>query len=135
MRAPRVDQLPLVVGLAPLVVRVAFLPPSGLAVTLGCLRVAKHLGGLGRLALGAGSPLVCGGGTVVRPALALNVLVIAGHPRSVSGGEPLVICWTELRWPERVSATPAATSTMPRARNARSQPSGPPTSSSRVFPA
>jgi hypothetical protein len=30
-------------------------------VTLGCLRVAKHLGGLGRLALGAGSPLVCGG--------------------------------------------------------------------------
>ena len=129
MRAPRVDQPPLVVGLAPLVVRVAFLPPGGLAVTLGCLRVAKHLGGLGRLALVPGSPLVCGGGTVVRPALALNVLVVAGHQRSVSGGEPLASCWTELRWAERVSATPAATRRMPRARKARSQPSGPPRSS------
>ena len=129
MRAPRVDQLPLVVGLAPLVVRVAFLQPSGLAVTLGCLRVAKHLGGLGGLALGAGSPLVCGGGAVVRPALAPDVLVVAGHQRSVPGGEPLVICWTELRWPELVSATPAATSRMPKARKARSQPSGPPRSS------
>jgi hypothetical protein len=79
MRARRVDHLPLVVGLVPLLVRVLFLLPSGLAVTLGCLRVAKHLGGFGRLALGAGGPLVCGGGTVVRPALALNVLVIVGH--------------------------------------------------------
>ena len=111
------DQLPLVVGLAPLVVRVAFLPPSGLAVTLGCLRVAKHLGGLGRLALGAGSPLVCGGCAVVRLGLAPDVLVVAGHQRSVPGGEPLVICWTELplcTWKATPEPTPY-TAVAPRA--------------------
>ena len=128
------DSLPLVVGLVPLVVGAAFLPPSGLAVILGCLRVAKHLGGVGRFALGAGGPLVRSGGALMRPAPTLDALVmlvlgLAGHRGSVPGGERLVIYWTELRWPELVSATPAATSRMPRARKARSQPSGPPRSS------
>ena len=82
--------LPLLVGLVALVVGVAFLLPSGLAVTLGCLGVAKHLGGVGRLALGAGGPLVGGGGAPVHPAPAPDVLVmlvVAGHWMSLLGDE------------------------------------------------
>jgi len=60
----------------PLVVSVAFLPPSGLAVMLGCLRVVKHLGGVGRFALAAGGPLVRSGGTLMRPAPTLDLLVM-----------------------------------------------------------
>jgi hypothetical protein len=88
------DSLPLVVGLVPLVVGVAFLPPSGLAVMLGCLRVVKHLGGVGRFALGAGGPLVRSGGALMRPAptldlLVMLVLVVAGHRMSLPAGRPL----------------------------------------------
>jgi hypothetical protein len=79
-----------VVGLVPFLVGVAFLPPSGLAVMLGCLGVAKHLGGVGRLALGAGGPLVRSGGVLVRPAstldlLVMPVIVVAHHRNELTG--------------------------------------------------
>ena len=89
----RADSLPLVVGLVPLVVGVAFLPPSGLAVMFGCLRVVKHLGGVGRFALGPGGPLVRTGRALMRPApplgLVMLVLVVAGHRMSLPAGRPL----------------------------------------------
>jgi hypothetical protein len=90
--AGRADSLPLVVGLVPLVVGVAFLPPSGLAVMLGCLRVVKHLGGVGRFAFSAGGPLVRSGGALMRPAptldlLVMLVLVVAGHRMSLPAGD------------------------------------------------
>jgi hypothetical protein len=96
VRGGRVDSLLLVVGLVPLVVGVAFLPPSGLAVMLGCLCVVKHLGGVGRLALAAGGPLVPSGGALMRPAPALDllvmlVLVVAGHWMSLPAGRPLTM--------------------------------------------
>jgi hypothetical protein len=89
--AGRADSLPLVVGLVPLVVSVAFVPPSGLAMMLGCLRVVKHLGGVGRFALGAGGPLVPSGGALMRPAPTLDLvvmlaLVVAGHRIKLTGG-------------------------------------------------
>jgi hypothetical protein len=92
--AGRADSLPLVVGLVPLVVGVGFLPPSGLAVMLRCLSVVKHLGGVGRFALGAGGPLVRSGGALMRPASTLDllvmlVLVVAGHRTSLPAGRPL----------------------------------------------
>jgi hypothetical protein len=82
----------------PLVVGVAFVPPSGLAVMLGCLRVVKHLGGVGRFALGAGGPLVRCGGALMRPAptldlLVMLVLVVAGHRMSLPAGRPLAMIW------------------------------------------
>jgi hypothetical protein len=94
--AGRVDSLPLVVGLVPLVVGVAVLPPSGIAVMLGFLRVVKHLGGVGRFALGAGGPLVRSGGALMRPAptldlLVMLVLVVAGHRMSLPAGRPLTM--------------------------------------------
>jgi hypothetical protein len=90
--AGRADFLPLVVGLVPLVVGVAFVPPSGLAVMLGCLRVVKHLGRVGRFALDAGGPLVRSGGALMRPAptldlLVMLVLVVAGHRMSLPAGD------------------------------------------------
>jgi hypothetical protein len=83
--------LPLFVGLVPLFVGIAFLPPSGLAVMLGCLRVVKHLRGVGRFALGAGGPLVRSGRTLMRPAptldpLVMLVLVVASHRMSLPAG-------------------------------------------------
>ena len=94
--AGRGDWLPLVVGLVPLVVGVAFLPPSGLAVMLGCLRVVKHVGDVGRFALGAGGPLVPSGGALMRPAptldlLVMLVLVVASHRMSLPAGRPLTM--------------------------------------------
>ena len=77
------------------VVGAAFLPPSGLAVMLGPLRVAKHLGGIGRFALGAGGPLVRSGGVLMRPAPTLDALVmlvlVAGHRMSLPAGRPLTM--------------------------------------------
>jgi hypothetical protein len=80
----------------PLVVGVAFLPPSGLAVMLGCLRVVKYLGDVGRFALGAGAPLVRSGGALMRPAPTLDLLVtlalaVAGHRMSLPAGQPLTM--------------------------------------------
>jgi hypothetical protein len=94
-QAPGADRLlPLVVGLVSFLVGVAFLPPSGLAVMLGCLCVAKHLAGVGGLALGAGGPLVRSGGMLVCPAPTLDlfvmlVVVVADHRMSLRRGEPL----------------------------------------------
>jgi hypothetical protein len=90
----RADSLPLVVGLVPLVVGVAFLPPSGLAVMLRCLSVVKHLGDVGRFALGAGGPLVRSSGALMRPTPTLDLLVmlalaVAGHRMSLPAGRPL----------------------------------------------
>jgi hypothetical protein len=88
--------LPLFVGLVPLFVGIAFLPPSGFAVMLGCLRVVKHLRGVGRFALGAGGPLVRSGGALMRPAPTLDLLVmlvfvVAGHRMSLPAGQPLAM--------------------------------------------
>lgn len=96
------DSLPLVVGLVPLVVSVAFLPPSGLAVMLGCLRVVKHLGGVGRFSLAAGGPLVRSGGALMRPAptldlLVMLVLVVADHRMSLPAGRPLTMFFETTR--------------------------------------
>ncbi len=100
--AGRADSLPLFVGLVPLVVGVAFVPPSGLAVMLGCLCVVKYLGGVGRLALGAGGPLVRSGGALMRPApmldlLVVLVLVVAGHRMSLPAGRPLTMIFETTR--------------------------------------
>jgi uncharacterized membrane protein YoaK (UPF0700 family) len=94
--------LPLGVGLVPLIVGVAFLPPSGLAVMLGCLRVVKHLRGVGRFALGAGGPLVRSGGALMRPPptldlLVMLVLVVAGHRMSLPAARPLTMFFETAR--------------------------------------
>jgi hypothetical protein len=77
-------------------------PPSGLTVMLGCLRVVKYLGGVGRLALGAGGPLVRSGGALMRPApmldlLVMLVLVVAGHRMSLPAGRPLTMIFETTR--------------------------------------
>jgi hypothetical protein len=72
-----------------LVVSGALMPPSSLAVTLGCLRVAKHLGGASSLALGPCGPLVPGSGALMltpTPGALVVVLVIVDHRKSLSGG-------------------------------------------------
>ncbi len=85
-----------------LVVGVAFVPPSGLAVMLGCLRVVKYLGGVGRLALGVGGPLVRSGGVLMCPAptpdlLVMLVLVVAGHRMSLPARRPLTMFFENTR--------------------------------------
>jgi hypothetical protein len=79
-----VEQL---VGRVPLVVSGGFMPPSILAVILGCLGLAEQLGRVGRLAIGPGGLLVCSGGALVL-APALGALVVAplvvGHSREPS---------------------------------------------------
>jgi hypothetical protein len=55
----------------PFVVSGGFMPPSILAVILGCLGLAEQLGRVGRLAIGPGGLLVPGGGALMlAPALA-----------------------------------------------------------------
>jgi hypothetical protein len=71
----------------PLVVSVGFMPPSILAVILGCLGLAEPLGRVGRLAIGSGGPLVpSGGALMLAPALGALVvaLVVIGHSREPS---------------------------------------------------
>jgi hypothetical protein len=77
---PQVRSLALVVGFVALVVGVTFEPASGLAMTLGSVGVAEHLGRVGRLALRASGALVPRGGPVVRPApRGVLVLLVVFH--------------------------------------------------------
>jgi hypothetical protein len=71
----------------PLLVSGSFMPPSILAVILGCPGFAEQLGRVGRLAIGPGSPLVpCGRALVLASALGALVvaLLVVGHPSETS---------------------------------------------------
>jgi hypothetical protein len=83
-RRVAIEQL---VGPTPLVVSVGFMPPSILAVILGCLGLAEYLGRVRRLSIGPSGPLVpSGGALMLAPALgALEVaVVVVGHSREPS---------------------------------------------------
>lgn len=69
-----------------LVVSGGFMPPSILAVILGCPGLAEPLGRVGRLPIGPGGALVPSGGTLtLAPLPALVVaLVVLGHLREPS---------------------------------------------------
>jgi hypothetical protein len=72
--------VPLVVGL---VLEVA----GGLAMTLGFVGVAEHVGGVGRLALAARGSLVSRGGAIVRSALPCALIPVVGtHMEQSSTG-------------------------------------------------
>jgi hypothetical protein len=80
--------LPLVVRLVPLVVGLVLEVARGLAMTLGCLGVAEHVGDLGRLALAARGALVSRGGPIVRSALPGALIPVVGShmEQSSTGG-------------------------------------------------
>jgi hypothetical protein len=87
MRPGRREWYEQLVGPMPLVVSVGFMPPSILAVILGCLGLAEYLGRVRRLSIGPSGPLVpSGGALMLAPALgALEVaLVVVGHSREPS---------------------------------------------------
>jgi hypothetical protein len=65
----------------PLVVGGGFMPPSILAVILGCLGLAEQLGRVGRLAIGPRGPLVPSGGALMLAPLGALVVapVVVGH--------------------------------------------------------
>jgi hypothetical protein len=66
----------------PLVVGSGFMPPSILAVILGCPGLAEHLGRVGRLAIGPRGSLVPGGSALMlAPLGALVACVLVGHFR------------------------------------------------------
>jgi hypothetical protein len=70
--------LSLVVRLVPLVVGLVLELARCLAMTLGLVGVAEHVGHLGRLALAARRSLVSRGGAVMRSALAGALVLLLG---------------------------------------------------------
>ena len=83
-----VEQL---VGRMPLVVSVGFMPPSIVAVILGCLGFAEQVGRVGCLAIGPSGTLVpSGGALMLAPAFgALEAVGHSGEP-TARGGPGLV---------------------------------------------
>lgn len=62
----------------PLVVGPVLELAGGLAMTLGCISVAEHVGGLGRLALAARGSLVSRGGPIMRSPLPDALVPVLG---------------------------------------------------------
>jgi hypothetical protein len=69
----------------PRVVGLVFELARGLAMMLGCVGVAEHVGGLGRLTLAARGSLVSRGGPIVRSALrGALILLLRPHIEQAS---------------------------------------------------
>ena len=71
----------------PLVVSVSFMPTSILAVILGCLGLAEHLGRVGCFTIGSGGSLMPGGGPLMlapAPRALVAALLVVRHSTEAS---------------------------------------------------